>query len=555
MVLEARMSCWAEDHKLRADGQAGFRKDHRTTDNIFILQSLISNARKGKKKLYCCFVDFKKAFDSVPRHRLWEVLSELGINGDILACLQSIYAQDEASVLTQAGLTEAFRCTTGVKQGCPASPLLFGLFIDEIEALLKTASDDIDAPRLLQVMVAILLFADDIALLSYSPAGLQNQLSILAKFCADRGLKVNVSKTKIIVFEAKQTPCQAFMFEGQVIERVDVFKYLGIAFHATRGLSCALEHLCNSARRALHALQGRCHELHIRDPALQCMLFDALIRPILSYACEIWVALGLSAMQKLEQVYTRFLRQLLGVPTQTPSKFLYAEFGKLPLEHSWLQQGLRYLSRLQQMDDQRLCKIAFQADVQSSGWFSGLKGALWKQGIRLPREYAQVDIAAASRALKDASILEVMTPARDSHLQCTYYSLKTEFRWEPYIGHCKTRIARSTLARFRTGCHWLQVCMGRRCRVDYDQRRCPSCPGSIEDEMHAIFHCRTYTFERLIFADLFTNADNSRSFLASNPPHKVAQFLAVCRRVRLFGRPDVDLDSIMSLDDDSYESD
>ena len=67
MVLEARASSWAEHVKCRAKGQAGFRKDFRTTDQIFITQNLLQQARQEKRKLYCCFVDFKKAFDLVPR--------------------------------------------------------------------------------------------------------------------------------------------------------------------------------------------------------------------------------------------------------------------------------------------------------------------------------------------------------------------------------------------------------------------------------------------------------------------------------------------------------
>ena len=109
-------------------------------------------------------------------------------------------------MLTGDGLTDSFRCTAGVKQGCPASPLLFGLYIDEIEAMLKEAKDNIDVPMLLQSLVAILLFADDIALFSYSAEGLQTQLDILQMFCTMRGLKVNVSTTKVVLFEGKGRP-------------------------------------------------------------------------------------------------------------------------------------------------------------------------------------------------------------------------------------------------------------------------------------------------------------------------------------------------------------
>ena len=113
MILEARMSAWAEQSNVRAAGQAGFHKDHRTTDNVFITSTLIAQARRSHKKLYCCFVDFKKAFDSAPRHTLWKVLAELGINGIILESLKSKYAQDEACVMTQEGLTETLGAPRG----------------------------------------------------------------------------------------------------------------------------------------------------------------------------------------------------------------------------------------------------------------------------------------------------------------------------------------------------------------------------------------------------------------------------------------------------------
>ena len=82
-----------------------------------------------------------------------------------------------------------------------------------------------------------------------------------------RGLKVNVSKTQVVVFEGmrKRSTSQAFTYDGEVIEQVEVFKYLGICFHSTRGLSCAIEYLCNSARKAVFAVLGRCHELRMHN--------------------------------------------------------------------------------------------------------------------------------------------------------------------------------------------------------------------------------------------------------------------------------------------------
>ena len=117
MIIERRLAQWAEKHGMQARGQAGFRKDHRTTDNILVLRSLIdkqkqSRQKGGTGKLYCCFVDFRKAFDTVPRTLLWQVLEDLGVQGRILA-IKSMYAHDSATERTPAKLSEVFRCLMG----------------------------------------------------------------------------------------------------------------------------------------------------------------------------------------------------------------------------------------------------------------------------------------------------------------------------------------------------------------------------------------------------------------------------------------------------------
>ena len=144
IVLEPRMSAWAEGKMLRADVQAGVCKDHRTTDHLFTMNALINDAFANKR----CFVDFHKAFDSIPRSTMWDELESKGLSGPTVAAIQPMYEKDKASVLTQEELTHSFACSKGVKQGCLASPLLFGLYLDELETRLHAAEDEIDAPTL-----------------------------------------------------------------------------------------------------------------------------------------------------------------------------------------------------------------------------------------------------------------------------------------------------------------------------------------------------------------------------------------------------------------------
>jgi hypothetical protein len=185
MIFEPRISQWAETNDLRAKGQAGFRKDFRTIDNLFIFRTLTEQAKFQKKQLYICFVDFKKAFDTVPRDMLWQVLEGLGISGRILECLRSMYCQDQACLHhPEEGFTPTFFCRIEVKQGCPFSLLLFSFFIDGLKKRLNALEGD--APPVLgHLAVRLLLYADDLALMSHIPAGLQKQLDVLQAFAVN----------------------------------------------------------------------------------------------------------------------------------------------------------------------------------------------------------------------------------------------------------------------------------------------------------------------------------------------------------------------------------
>jgi len=152
-------------------------------------------------------VDFKKAFDIVPRDLLWQVLEGLGISGRILECLRSMYHQDQAYLHhPEEGLTPTFFCRIGVKQRCPLSPLLFSLFINGLEKWLNALEGD-TPPMLGQLVVHLLLYANDLALMSHTPARLQKQLDVLQAFYCERQLTMNAKKTKVVVFEACKSVC------------------------------------------------------------------------------------------------------------------------------------------------------------------------------------------------------------------------------------------------------------------------------------------------------------------------------------------------------------
>ena len=203
-LLNSRLTKWAEANDLRAAGQAGFRQDHRCSDHLLVLRTVIEQQRIVKASLYTCFVDFKKAYDTVPRDMLWTKLQRLGVHGWFLDVIKALYAEVPMAVKTAQGLTCTFDSVMGVKQGCPLSPTLFGLYLDALEDAMRAKQHLLDAPSLDGLRLPALLYADDLALGSTSLAGLQAQLDVLHDYARRWGLTVNVEKTKAVIFRAAE---------------------------------------------------------------------------------------------------------------------------------------------------------------------------------------------------------------------------------------------------------------------------------------------------------------------------------------------------------------
>ena len=129
---------------------------------IYVPCLLLDKNNCLNRKMYVAFIDFEKAFDSIPRKLLWPILQKQGIRGKLFRCVKSMYNVVKARVRDGASLTESIHCLRGVKQGDVCSPILFSLFINELALdIIKGGKHGTILTSTL-VEIFILLFADDI---------------------------------------------------------------------------------------------------------------------------------------------------------------------------------------------------------------------------------------------------------------------------------------------------------------------------------------------------------------------------------------------------------
>ena len=188
---------------------------------------------------------FAKAFDSVNHNLLWNKLASMGLSTKMLNILQSMYGKATSKVSANNTYSASFPCRKGVGQGCNLSPLLFSLFINNLETYLT--SNESGSFTLSSLQTHLLLFADDLMLLADSHSGLQESMNRLNEFCKAWELHVNIEKTKVIVFNKKKQELQFSLSDT----KVEFTKYLGIILAENGSLRPAISTLANQASKAL----------------------------------------------------------------------------------------------------------------------------------------------------------------------------------------------------------------------------------------------------------------------------------------------------------------
>ena len=216
---------------------------------------------KGRK-LYVAFVDFKQAFDRVNREKLWSVLQKAGIKGKLFHSLTQIYKQVKAQVRSNGGLSDSFSCMNGLRQGCMLSPALFTSFINECSELIENSG--ISGVQFFpeDIQVLILLFADDIALISDTIVCLQQQLKLLKDYCLESKLVVNIFKTKVLVCKmgGKIPSHEKWYYNGNLLEVVNCFTYVGLTFTMHLSLNRMNSDLTKKGKRVLVSLMSSLYE-------------------------------------------------------------------------------------------------------------------------------------------------------------------------------------------------------------------------------------------------------------------------------------------------------
>jgi hypothetical protein len=342
-LLNRRLTQWMSIDA----AQAGSQKGRECLEQIITLRILIDTAKRQKKKLFLLFVDFQKAFEKVPRRKLFECLKERGCGGVMLRALEALYRDTKFCLSSAVDIDSSI----GVRQGAPTSCLLFVIYIDQLSKMLRTLEDD----DFLHHLHAMLLM-DDTVLVATSRERLNEKLHTLEAFCNQYGMQMNQKKTKLMVINGKEEDRQSIPSCGANIHHTAHYVYLGAHFSDDGRMTTVMKHEMDASRKHVNKFAAFIHKNYNMPFDFKYKVLTAALSASMLYSCESWLTDNIAGVNKL---YMSAMKILLGVRVTTPHLLCQIEIGISDLKSTIMKRQGVFMRRfrLKSAGDEPLAQV------------------------------------------------------------------------------------------------------------------------------------------------------------------------------------------------------
>ena len=565
-VLNVRLQSHLNSNDLLSDTQNGFRAGRSCIDHIYSLVTILRNRKLQCKETFLCFVDFRRAFDSVNHVLLFNVLStEFGIVGNMYKSLLSLYSNPVTRVILTSEKssmqTDYFDCPLGVKQGDILSPTLFSMFVNSLTVDLKNSNIGVslDLPSG-SIIVNHLIYADDLVCIADSASDLQSLINIVNLWCVKFRIEANLTKTEVMHVRKPSVPQSKFKFKfgAKVVNCCKTYKYLGLHINQHLDFEKMSNSFCDPASRALSAVMCKMIKNKGFPFNIFEMLYNCCVTSISDYSHEV---IGFHQYSGSALIHSKAIRSYLGVGHSANLCGLRSEMGWMePRSRSQIRM-FRYFLKLKKMPDDRLTKKIFiydqyfmQQNPNLQCWSSEIKQIIIRNNLVF-----SVDTVLPKLLCKNLENILLTKDVAMFKTQCakspklrTYNSLFSPFDGqclaENFTRLCLPFIVRKRLSQLRLGVLPLRVETDRyqRVKIDASERFCkqPKCTNNdvsvavktfeVENEFHFLVKCREYDQLRyVLFSHLSCpefdqlNDQNKFCFMLTRPhvARLVGQFI------------------------------
>jgi hypothetical protein len=346
-LLFNRLMPWASARNLLPDCQFGFRPRSSTLDAVFVIFALVTKyvlVQGGC--LYTALIDFQKVFPSVNRAQLLAKLESLGVSSRFRRGIVSTFEGNTFCIRQGSLVTSEFPVITGLREGSVLSPLLFILFLSDIQKHVLepfTRAEFIKRdPDLNRVPIPGLLYADDLVLVCLTGDLLRDRLRRLSDYAHANTLTVNVHKCEIVVFGDRHPSRHIFKYQGQPIPIRRSCKYLGVWLDFDLSGRALADSILEKFKAGVPVFFSLCRRLRLARLDVVFRLANALVFSLL-YGCEF--LRRLDVITKCEEAWWRGVRAFYGLPPGVSALFVRLLFPRFSLVNRAFEAKFNLLRR------------------------------------------------------------------------------------------------------------------------------------------------------------------------------------------------------------------
>ena len=284
-VLAKRLQTVVINFDLLRREQTGFMRSEECVAQAASLLEICQRRRNEGTETILLFLDLKKAYDLVPHRRLIQKLEAKGLGTKMLNMLNNMYQTTLMKVRVGDIVTETYKYKRGVRQGCPTSPMIFNLYIDD----LLDNINPIKTPGILGEIRG-LAFADDTIIFADNQKDLEIKIEEIKKWMSLNSMELNPNKCGIMHIKNIIGPDpmkEATFYCEEEIPVVEKYAYLGIGFNRYLDSDLMARHRCQIGALAGHKIGGTLSDTKI-PITYKKMLVQNFLIPTMLYGQEIY---------------------------------------------------------------------------------------------------------------------------------------------------------------------------------------------------------------------------------------------------------------------------
>ncbi len=284
--------------------QHGFQRAQSCTSQLLEYFNDVTLSLDRRLCVDVIYLDFSKAFDKVHHSRLLTKLQKRGIPQLIVNWIESFLLHRQQRVVLGTNYSDWAPVSSGVPQGSVLGPLLFNIYVDDIDAVLH---HDVKIKKFADDTKLYVIYSAETA--ATSTSRLQTSLDALSGWCVDWLMQLNITKCNVMYFGVNN-PCTAYSLNGQLLTRSTNIRDLGITVSESGRVS---DHCLKTAAAARRLTGLMLRTFRSRKHSIVVPLLKTIIRPVLEYATPVWNPCLLKDIAEIENVQRKITKCVHGL--------------------------------------------------------------------------------------------------------------------------------------------------------------------------------------------------------------------------------------------------